>query len=321
MAIHFRHADADDLPRCVELVTRWGRGMYSAQTRDRLAPFWLRLMHGPAGVVHVFVDDALPPAQRIQGVASGACVTGAFARDMLDDPRPFVAQRLVEQCGNGALLPLLGYHDIALAQAGDGLHAVGLDATIADAQWSRPSTLRWIPVLARALSDWLGGYRLQSLHREVFGRDAYRVMRSAGGPLVTSYPGERFAHLRRLPPDEWPYLMGLTREQSRHRIASPGWMYFQAEPAQWRLTPAEQDLLLLALRGVADDEAASRLRISTNTVKARWQAVFDHVAELRQDLLPPHEPGTARGAERRRHLLACLRKRSEELRPVLTHGR
>jgi DNA-binding CsgD family transcriptional regulator len=319
MAIHFRHAEVEDLPRCVELVAHWGRGMHRADTLDRLVPFWQRLMHGSAGVVHVFVDDALPPAQRIQGVASGAFVCEAFARDMLDDPQPYVAQRVVAQCSSGAM-PLLGYHDIAQAQVGEGLYALGLDATIAEAQWTRPATLRWIPVLAQALTEWLGGYRLRSLHREVFGRDAYLVMRVAGGPLVTNYPGERFAHLRELPPYERPYLMGLTREQSRHRIASPGWMYFQAEPAQWRLTPAEQDLLLLALRGIADHDAASRLHVSTHTVKARWQAIFDHVAELQPDLLPPHEPGTARGAERRRHLLAYLRLHPQELRPRLTKG-
>ena len=89
-------------------------------------------------------------------------------------------------------------------------------------------------------------------------------------------------------------------------------------PASWRWslpTPAQQDLLCLALRHLPDPAIAERLGVSPHTIAMRWRNVLTHVSDVRPDLFPPHEPGTPRGSERRSALLAYLRERMQELRP------
>jgi hypothetical protein len=54
-------------------------------------------------------------------------------------------------------------------------------------------------------------------------------------------------------------------------------------------------------------------------VKKRWHAIYERVADVDEELLPPAIAYGARvasrGAERRRHLLNYLRQHLEELRP------
>jgi hypothetical protein len=82
---------------------------------------------------------------------------------------------------------------------------------------------------------------------------------------------------------------------------------------------SEQMLLQHALMGETSDELAASLFISPWTVKKRWHAIYERVADVdRELLLPPvaNSPdATSRGGERRRHLLYYLRQHLEELRP------
>jgi hypothetical protein len=54
-------------------------------------------------------------------------------------------------------------------------------------------------------------------------------------------------------------------------------------------------------------------------VKKRWHAIYERVADVDSELLPPSiaygADASSRGAERRRHLLNYLRQHLEELRP------
>jgi len=54
-------------------------------------------------------------------------------------------------------------------------------------------------------------------------------------------------------------------------------------------------------------------------VKKRWSAIYERVADVDSELLPPSVANGAhalsRGAERRRYLLNYLRQHLEELRP------
>ncbi len=71
--------------------------------------------------------------------------------------------------------------------------------------------------------------------------------------------------------------------------------------------------------GETSDELAASLFVSPWTVKKRWHAIYERVADVDHELLLPpvaNSPDvTSRGAERRRHLLHYLRQHPEELRP------
>jgi hypothetical protein len=71
--------------------------------------------------------------------------------------------------------------------------------------------------------------------------------------------------------------------------------------------------------GETCEELAKSLSISPWTVKKRWHAIYDRVADVDRKLLPPpiaYGPhATSRGPERRRRLLNYLRQHLEEVRP------
>ena len=95
--------------------------------------------------------------------------------------------------------------------------------------------------------------------------------------------------------------------------------FFVYTPPRFHFNRSEQLLLHHALMGETSDDLAASLSISPWTVKKRWQAIYDRVADVDRDLLlPPVANGahvSARGAERRRRLLHYLRQHFEELRP------
>ena len=119
--------------------------------------------------------------------------------------------------------------------------------------------------------------------------------------------------------DKRPWLVGLTREEALSHYGSRVSSLFVFTPPRFRFSFAEQAVLRRSLAGETDEEMASYLSISPWTVKKRWQSIYERVAQTDIGLLPS---GTreiqveSRGAERRRHLLAYLRKHPEELRPL-----
>src|SRR6266481_5103931 len=74
-----------------------------------------------------------------------------------------------------------------------------------------------------------------------------------------------------------------------------------------------------ALLGQTCEKLATSLCLSPWTVKKRWQAIYERVMDVDNELLPPSiacgAHGSSRGAERKRHLLNYLRQHLEELRP------
>ncbi len=95
----------------------------------------------------------------------------------------------------------------------------------------------------------------------------------------------------------------------------PLFLYRQARCA---FTRAEQKVLIRAEDDLTDNEIAEDLRISGNSVALRWRSIYIRVAERVPLAL---HPGTdrlaafARGAEKRRRVIAFVRQHPEELRP------
>ncbi|MFN0037900.1 MAG: helix-turn-helix transcriptional regulator [Burkholderiales bacterium] len=313
MGIHFRHAEPGDLPRCLELVRSQNRGCYRLDLIDRLPEFWLFLIRSRRHVIHVFVDDARPVGERIQGLVSAVFVSADFLQQHLAEPAPYLAQRILDRFLAGES-PLLSPRAIAASHTSEGVNVIGIDFAFYQENWLRPATLRWLPVVQNSAREFLAGYRLRSYYREIFGRDLFWISRAGGYRLETDYHKGPHAAVSQLTPPQRPYLFGMNADQAKRRTGSMGSIFFQSQEPQFHFSPAEQDLLLLALRDVSDEEAAAALSISVHTIKMRWRAAFDRTSQYRPDLFPRHEPGTPRGNERRTKLLRYLRDHMEELR-------
>lgn len=94
----------------------------------------------------------------------------------------------------------------------------------------------------------------------------------------------------------------------------------RTSPPLLGLSAAEQNMLLHALLGVRDAEMAEDFAVSEETIRKRWQHVFDRVSKSSLGALiwPEAEKevaGAGRGPEKRRRLLRYVETHLEELRP------
>ena len=146
------------------------------------------------------------------------------------------------------------------------------------------------------------------------------MMLEAGARLRRDYSG--YFHRHRLStPDssQRPRLLGLTEEEAFTRCGCQISSLFAHSSPRFHFNHSEQELLRHALMGKTCEELAGSLFISPWTVKKRWHAIYERVADVDPELLgAPVANGlhaTTRGAEHRRHLLHYLRQHPEELRP------
>ena len=312
MTLHVRPIRSTELQRVGALVAQHGRGIYHDELLSELPRLWLELLRSRRLEMHVFIDDALPPAQRMQGVSSGVFVSDAFADALLAGGAPMLARQVMRAEASGRSV-ILSRAQAAAANSAGGVNAVELDFAVACDDWSIDAARRWTPALLESLRLWLDGWRLRMAVRECIGRDLYLRVRDTGCLLQDHAAGDR----QRLPPARRRYLTGMTREQSRRLpLALASMLFFNEREPRFHFSLAQQDLLLLALRNHGDTECAAQLSVSPHTVKMRWRSIFEQVAGQRPEWFPPADGRDGqRGVEKRRHLLAYLAQHMEELRP------
>jgi hypothetical protein len=117
-----------------------------------------------------------------------------------------------------------------------------------------------------------------------------------------------------------PCLVGLTKAEAFIHPGSNIAGFFIFTAPRFHFSRSQRVLLQHALMGETCETQATSLSISPWTVKKRWHAIYERVADVDNELLPPppiaDDPhATSRGAERKRHLLSYLQQHLEELRP------
>ncbi len=121
-----------------------------------------------------------------------------------------------------------------------------------------------------------------------------------------------------------PHLVGITREieSERDRNWAGSWVgaLFDYRAPLLHLNASEQHMLLIALAGATDEELAPALGTSLPTVKKLWVSIYRRVEQRMPGLIAGEDRSdlslNRRGREKRRRVLAYLRERPEELRPV-----
>lgn len=313
MALSFRHGTAKDLSRAHELVVQGSRGMYDDATLKLLPEVWRAWLREKRLELHVFIDDQLPAARRIQGLVTGVIANDAFVGGLLEERYPYVARRVVNHEAHGQSV-VLTPDEVAHANANQGINAVGLDFAF-EGDWGGVSFLKWVPSMFDSLRSWVEGWNLRSGTREWFGRDIAYLARLNGWPIVRDHS----RGLKEKPdPKRRMYLAAATRtQQGKAPGRFPASLFFAQREPRFRFTPAEQELLRLAVRNVSDAAAAEELALSPHTLKARWKAIFQQVGDQKPHWFPERDgdEGSSRGVEKRRHLIAWLQQHPEELRP------
>jgi hypothetical protein len=313
-----RKGSAQDLANCYVLHESLGLP-YPETSRPILQEMWRTLLLNGAMQLFLVEDRAKPSHSRIVSFGAAVFVSDEFCAQARLTLPPYlgveIARRYVSR-----QLPVLNRNQVARANA-----SAGLNVMMCFEGWAQhglwPEEFLVVREKQReAFHLALRGYRIKEFLTDSIGREKAQWMLDAGGRLRRDY--SNYFRKKGLPKPELsqrPYLIGLTR---REAFAHPGGSIaglFIHIPPRFRFNRSQRVLLQQALMGETCENAAASLSVSPWTVKKRWRAIYDRVADIDSELLSqPIAYGSrasARGAERRRHLLNYLRQHLEELRP------
>jgi DNA-binding CsgD family transcriptional regulator len=258
-------------------------------------------------------DQDRCPADRAVAFAQAVFVTDDFARYARREMPPYVNVHVTSRLPDGSW-PLLDYSGVAAGNSGPGLNALISHWGWAQQLLTEAESLTVRDFLRRSFIQYHGGYNLKEVLMEVVGTRNRDMAVKAGYELRRDYQ-DYYRSNPPIPPSDFrPFLLGLTRPEALEEEGSDASYLFVYNPPIFRFNRREEDLLLRASRGEADEEIASTLNRGLSTIKARWQTIFDKVAAKNPKLLPLSGEGT-RGLEKRSRLLRYLQSHMEELRP------
>lgn len=313
-----REARPEEIPDCLALYDSLGLP-YSEPGRRVLPEMFRALLAEDAMQIFLVQNRAAPRRSQVVSFGATVFVTDAFCALARSSFSPYLGDQLARHYL--ASKPVaLNRKQIGRANARTGLNVMMCFSACRPDGLSRQHLLAVHEKQSEAFYHALGGYRVKEFVAELIGEEPFHRMLDAGARLRRNYL--HHFRKRRLPVPQSarrPWLVGLTKEEA---FAHPGAHVaglFVCPAPRFHFNRSEQALLLHALREETCEELATSLFISPWTVKKRWQAIYERVAKIDHELLPPLRAGslhaTSRGLERRRHLLNYLRQHLEELRP------
>ena len=171
-----------------------------------------------------------------------------------------------------------------------------------------------------ALRLGLSGYRVKEFLAYPLGEEALQWMLNAGARIRCHYSNYfRNSTVFRSVFSQRRCLVGLTKKEAFAYPGSSVAGLFIYTPPRFLFSRSPRVLLRHALSGETCETLAASLSVSRWTVKKRWHAIYERVADVDSELLPPSiaygAHAASRGSERRRHLLNYLRQHLEEIRP------
>jgi DNA-binding CsgD family transcriptional regulator len=313
-----RKGRAKDLPNCYALHESL-RLPYAQTTKDTLLEMWRTLLSTGAMQLSLVEDRTRLVSSRVVAFRATVFVTDEFCSEARSMFRPYIGVELARRY-LARELPALNREQIARANARDGLNVVMCFEGWAEYGFTHEHFLAVREKQSEAFYLSLRGHRIKEFLAEPVGRETAQWMLGAGARLRHDY--SNYFRKNRLPEPESsrrPYLVGLTKEEGLARPGSSIAGLFIYTAPRFHFNLSQRVLLQHALMGETCEQLAASLSLSPWTVKKRWQAIYDRVADVDSELLPPPISYSAhalsRGAERRRQLLNYLRQHLEELRP------
>jgi hypothetical protein len=312
-----REGRAEDLHACRALHRSSGLPYNKACWRV-LPEMWRGLLG--IGTMQLFLveDRTRPPGSRIVSFGATIFATTEFCSAAESTLPPYLGVQIAQYYLSGAA-PVMRRKALARANACEGLNVV-----LCFEGWelnglSREQVLVVRKKQSEAFHLTLAGYRMREVLADPIDDEELVWMLNAGAHVRRDYSSYFQKHRALTNYTPRPRLVGLTKEEAWAHPGSYLSSFFVYTPPRFHFNRSEQLLLHHALMGETSDDLAASLSISHWTVKKRWQAIYERVADVdRELLLPPVANGahvTARGAERRRCLLHYLRQHLEELRP------
>jgi DNA-binding CsgD family transcriptional regulator len=313
-----RKADLRDLASCLALHESLELP-YAETSRKILPNLWQESLLNGTMQIFLVENRAGAAGSRVVSFNAFIFVTDEFCSEVRSTLHSYLNVELARRyCLRR--LPVLNREQIARANADAGLNVM-----VCFEGWAHDGLSPEQVFLARAkqsdaLRFGLSGYRIKEFLAYPVGEGALRWMLNAGARIRRPY-SNCFQNRTSFRPafSQRPCLVGLTKKEALAHPGSSVADLFIYTPPRFLFSRSQRILLLHALRGETCETLAASLSVSPWTVKKRWHAIYERVADVDSELLPlPIADGPAsssRGTERRRHLLNYLRQHLEELRP------
>lgn len=317
MLLTFRPATLSDFEGCYRIMFPFFGAMPEAQ--KEVEREWNLLVADPSTASLVVEDRMRSLGERIVAYAAAVFVSDSYVEYATSEMPPYTNRYVIAPLPDGSR-PILDADGICKANTGPGLNVL-----ITHWDWSEATTSveeGWYirHFLNEKFMRFYAGYKLKEIVLEALGEPRRAMAIHAGFRQRTDFCAY-FRHHPAPPPDLYPYLMGVSREEAFANEGSLISHAFVYTPPVFFFTPREQALLCLAVKGDTDEQIARTLDRTEATVKKRWQAIYDQVGHVSPDLLPATPSNGVRGAEKRRQLIAYLQNHPEELRPVAAPSR
>lgn len=314
-----REGRAEDVMHCHALYRESFRLPYDEECWHVLPKLWRALVRD--GTMHLFLVEnrAGTPGSRIVSFSATVFVTDEFCSEARSALPPYLGLHMARRYLSHDL-PILSYKQVARTNARDGLNVLVCFEGSEYGGLSREQILAAREKQDEAFHLANSGYHVKEFLAEPVGEVALRWMLDAGARLRRNYSGY-FQRHRRLTPNssQLPRLVGLTKEEAFDQCGCHISRLFAHCSPRFHFSSSEQVLLRHALTGETCEELARSLFVSPWTVKKRWHAIYERVADVDRELLAPSvasgRHAASRGTEHRRHLLHYLRQHPEELRP------
>lgn len=307
MPIFGRSARFDDLQGARKELGPY----YGGEEQQRSLPQMWRDLRDRGNLVTTWLEEGDDPDLRVPVYSmAGVFVDADFAAvlERTEGVRPghlAVAEYVAEGTG------LLDLEQIREAQKGGGLNFVVLHSHFFGLGGTETRFAQEVEMASQALFSSLRGYHLRSFYHESVDSTLFGWLRSAG---LRPVPARR----RRDKTEPERQLFRITREEAEHEPGARISALFVEYRALFGLKGTFRDLLEVAMRGSTDKQIAEALSLSVPAVKRRWERLYAHVEARYPELWRAwagEAVDSARGSERRRHLLNYFRDHPEEMRP------
>jgi len=313
-----RKGTAEDIAECCALHGSLGLP-YTKRSWCILPEMWRTLLSRGAMQLCLVANRARLVGSRTVSFSAVLFVTDDFcSKSRLKLPL-YLDVELARQYLSGEL-PVLNHEQVARANAGAGLNVVMCFEGWAHDGLSPEQVLAVRAKQGEALRLGLSGYRVKEFLAYPLEEEALQWMLNAGARIRRHYSNYlRNSTVFRSVFSQQPCLVGLTKKEAFAYPGSSVAGLFIYTPPRFLFSRSQRVLLRHALSGETCETLAASLSVSRWTVKKRWHAIYERVADVDSELLPPSiaygAHASSRGSERRRHLLNYLRQHLEEIRP------
>jgi hypothetical protein len=305
-----------DVQACAELITSHPleRERYG-ELADGLSTAWRQSLRA-GSLITTVIEDLASGMPCLQGFGVSAFVTDEFVSYCKTASMRWIGPGLVK-CLMRDHSPILSPKEIRDANSTDGLNLASWASFLRP---QNPSDRDHVQIeLMSGFMQEHCGFKLKEIIAQPNEPVMMEIVLNSGGFLWDS--GRKgYMEVNNCNVEEvlrTPFILGANRNTASQHLSWTTTLFQYSQP-RICLKPAQQRLLVAAIKGRKDAELSDELSVSLSFVKKTWSSIYARVADKLPELDLDISTSLVhqRGREKKQRVLAYLRDHPEELRPI-----